>query len=157
MTNCSSIEKVCPRELYFDYTKHNFFIYVYLDPFQEINKKFHVDDNTSFTFKYRPFYIGKGSTGKGFRHNQHLADYINNREKIKTKDKVNYLEEIKKKMDSNTDLHKPSTPEEYKKMWIVILKSVDTHHELVQLEHNLISSLGRIRDGGNGLLVNVLR
>jgi len=158
----SKFEKVRPRLHYFDYNEHKFFIYVYLDPFTEKHNKYKLPNGDIIEFMYLPVYIGKG-TGAGFRHNQHIAEYLKNGEEnlngrvIHNELKRRKFKEIEQNMIryGHGDINLPRTWEEYKKNWIIILNEYGAAQQLEAAERNFIKGIGTQRRG-TGPLVNAL-
>ncbi len=157
----NQLEKVKPRINHFDYNKYPFYTYVYLDPFKEVQLKYRLPGQY-LEFAYEPIYIGK-ATGAGFRHNQHIAEYLKNGLEVNNHRKV--FNDIKKQkfieLEKNMELHGhkdfklPRNWEEYQRDWIIILKAMDNHDALVRFESDTIKKIGTIKRG-NGPLVNIL-
>jgi hypothetical protein len=150
--SCPRLAKVCPRINHFDYKKYNFFIYVYLDPWTPVDKKYLINGD-EIEFKYQPWYLGKGANGPMFRHNQHLADYLKGRELVKSPEKQHMFDYISKQIEQNRNPNLPSTWDEYKFFWIVILRQFKTERENRDWEREAIKVIGR--NIHSGPLVNV--
>jgi hypothetical protein len=149
--------KVYPRKIDFNYIKDQFFLYVYLDPFQELTKPLKVNVNGhDYCFAYNPIYLGKG-TGSGYRQNQHLTNFQNDRERnIK---KIQIFQEINKNMalaaaKSNND--KPWSWKEYKDQFIIILDTFEDPKMLVKTEMDFINKIGTLWEG-KGPLTNKIK
>lgn len=155
------LEKVRPRINHFDYKRYPFYVYVYLNPFVEAQSKYKLPGEY-IEFAYEPFYVGK-ATGAGFRHNQHIAEYLKNGTEtvnhvtIKDPFKKEAFKELEKNMKlfGHKDIKYPRNWEEYQKDWIVIVKAVSDQFALVRYEKNLIKTIGTIKKG-TGPLVNIL-
>jgi len=136
--------KMYPREVQFQYQKHRYFIYVYLDPFKEYikdNQLGYIKDPNVF-FGYEPFYIGKGVNGHGYRFNQHLSSYLSGKEKNQYK--INKFKEIEEKMKSNKYPDKPRNWNDFKNTCILIYKTFSNEQELLENEMLLINKIGII-------------
>ena len=70
-----SFQKVIPRDNYHDISVHKYYIYCYLDPFRSGEYHFKIMGKP-FTFGYEPVYVGKASSAHGYRHNQHIAEFL---------------------------------------------------------------------------------
>ncbi len=151
--------KVYPSKVDFQYQAHKFFIYVYLDPFQEFPTAMIYKAGTpkkEFCFAYQPIYIGKG-TGAGYRQNQHLKAFQNKRENNKYK--VEAFQKIQEGMANAAaigDHSKPWNWDEYKKSYIKILETFDSPEELLRFETELIKEIGTQWDN-TGPLSNKIR
>jgi len=145
--------KAFPREFRFNYLKHRYFLYVYLDPFKCYldNKELGYIENPDYFFGYEPFYIGKGTNGHGYRMNQHISIFQKNQETNIIKRKK--FEEIETKMKSNKYPDKPKNWTEYKNNYIIILNTFNSEKELQDAEIILINKIGTIYQQ-NGPLVN---
>jgi len=154
-------DKVSPRINYHNYKIHNFYIYVYLDPFQQQYYKYRINGEI-IEFAYRPVYIGK-ATNQGFRHNQHIAEYLKNGQEsdrgktIHNQIKKEYFKKIETNMIKlgNSNPNYPRNWKEYQANWIIIMKSFQTQQQLQRAEADLIKGIGTIRKG-TGPLVNAL-
>jgi hypothetical protein len=139
--------KVFPRVQQFNYLKDLFFLYVYMDPFQELKKPLAINiDNQDYCFAYTPFYIGKG-TGAGYRHHQHLAAFKNNTENNKFK--VAAFNELSSKMATaaaKQEHDKPWTIKEYQGSYIVIIKTFEDPKQLLKFEMQMINKIGTLWD-----------
>jgi hypothetical protein len=168
MNNYLSIQKVFPKENYFDLNKHKFYIYCYLDPFKPLNKELLIKDaqfgiNEKIQFGYEPIYIGKASTSHGYRHNQHIAEFLKGIDSEEPQHdeylthynliKMQKFKEIGQNMLNNNNPNLPSSWEEYQKYWIIILKTFDTPQSLLINEKVFIREIGTIKNN-NGPLTN---
>jgi hypothetical protein len=144
-----SFQKVYPRENYHDIQQHNFYIYCYLNPFVTVDKKIIIEGEV-FHFAYEPVYIGKASTRHGYRHNQHIAEFLHG---VDSQEPGNIIGNdikkqtfffIDKQLKENNDPNLPSSWEEYQKQWIIILKKYDTPEKLIAAEKEFIKSIGTI-------------
>lgn len=136
--------KMYPRNLEYDYNKTRFYLYFYLDPF-----KCYLDDeelryiNLSFDkiyFAYEPFYVGKGTNRVGYRMNQHINDFLKNKDKgnrLKNK----RFEEMQTKLKENGQ-----TLLDYKKNYIIIYKTFKDEKELIEAEMEVINTIGNLWD-----------
>jgi len=155
------LEKVKPRINYFDYNKYHYYIYVYLDPFEQKYSSYKVQGQL-IEFAFRPVYIGK-ATNQGFRHNQHIAEYLKNGQEsnghqvIHNQLKKEYFQLIERNMKllGHTNVMLPRNWEEYQRDWVIILKALPDSNSLAVYEKRLISTIGTIRKG-TGPLVNAL-
>jgi hypothetical protein len=149
--------KVYPRKINFSYTRDNFFIYIYLDPFQELVKaKSYKIDNTEYCFAYMPIYVGKG-TGAGYRQNQHLTSFKSGKENNVLK--VEAFKRIQEKMAdaaAKQDHTKPWNWKEYQDGYIIILETFNNPKKLLSFEIELIQSIGTIFDH-SGPLTNKIK
>ncbi len=155
----SKYQKVFPRVDYHDYLTHNFYTYVYLDPFAPKQLKYRINGKL-LEFAFEPFYIGRSARGRSFRHNQHIKEHLmgeENKNNIKIhnrikKDKFRELESNMRKF-GNSSPDYPSTWDEYQKHWIIILNTYDTVQQLNRHEEDLIRSIGT-KKRGTGILTN---
>jgi hypothetical protein len=124
-----------------------FFIYMYLDPFQEyVKPKEYNILNKNYCFAYAPIYVGKG-TGAGYRQNQHLSTFISGRENNQYKKQV--FDNIQRKMAdaaAKGDHTKPWNWKEYQNAYIVILETFHDPKQLLKFEMELIQGIGTIFD-----------
>jgi len=159
ITKYLDMYKVLPRIPYHDYTKHNFYIYCYIDPFTKKYQKYNIAGE-EFNFAYRPIYIGKASN-KGFRHAQHIPEFIKSGKeqegnvKIYNALKRKTFQELENNMKINNNYELPKDWEEYKKNWIIILKVCNSQEELIQTEKDFIKGIGTIKKR-TGPLVNAI-
>jgi len=135
--------KVYPRKLDFNYLKDQFFVYVYLNPFEEYNraKSFKISGK-EYCFGYEPIYIGKG-TGAGYRQNQHLTTFLKGRENNRFKN--NTLERISKNMANaaaKQDISKPWNWKEYQEGYVIVLETFPDPKQLLKFEMEIINSIG---------------
>jgi len=149
--------KVYPRKIDFNYMRDNFFIYIYLDPFQEQVRPLSYNINSKeYCFAYMPIYVGKG-TGAGYRHNQHLTSFIKGNESNPYK--VQTLKLIHEKMAdaaAKQDHTKPWNWDEYQKSFIIILETFEDSAQLLKFEVNLIQGIGTLFDN-TGPLTNKIK
>jgi hypothetical protein len=149
--------KVYPRKLNFNYMSDKFFIYVYLDPFQPLNKplKFNINQN-EYCFAYMPIYIGKG-TGAGYRHNQHIASFVNSSEKNKFKVAAfHMIQENMAAAAAKQENDKPWNWKEYQAQFVVILETFNDPKQLLKFEMEIINKIGRVQDH-SGPLTNIIK
>lgn len=161
METDNSLGKVSPRINHFDHHQYQFYVYVYLDPFAHVNLKYMVGQ-VPYHFAYAPIYIGK-ATGQGYRHNQHIAEYLKfGSEELGS---IKIHNELKKKTFANLErnmikygnssTHLPRNWEEYQRDWVIVLAGYDDQESLVQGEKLLIRSIGTVRKN-TGPLVNAI-
>lgn len=153
--------KVYPRIDVHDYNKHKFYIYCYLDPFDFNPKKYNIKlpNNQNFVFGYRPLYIGK-ATGNGYRHHQHLVEFAKSNVDI-DKDlktfpnqwKKQHFMKLEKELVNNRDSNLPSSWNEYKQHWIILLDIANSQEELIIKEKAFINGIGTLRKN-SGVLTN---
>jgi hypothetical protein len=149
--------KVYPRKIDFNYMKDRFFIYVYLNPFKELTTPLKVRvGSKEFCFAYEPVYLGKG-TGAGYRHNQHLTSFKNNKESNQFKIKT--FMEIQRGMTQaavNRDFKYPLNWKDYQDQYIIILETFKTAEQLLRFEVEMIKKIGTQFDG-SGPLANKIK
>ena len=156
------LEKVRPRINHFDYKKYPFYVYVYLDPFKPEQTKYKLPGQY-LEFAYRPIYVGKATNGAGFRHNQHIAEYLKTGKEVEgtttihNETKKQAFKELEKNMElyGSTNAMLPRNWKEYQRDWIIIIKALDNPFELKRFEATVIKTIGTIRRG-TGPLVNAL-
>lgn len=156
------LEKVRPRVNHFDYKKYQFYVYVYLNPFKEIQLKYKLPGQY-LEFAYEPIYVGKGTNGKGYRLNQHIKEYLKTGKETKgsytihNEVKKRAFKQLEKDMQQygNSNPKYPRNWEEYKKNWIIVIKALDSQFDLQRFEATVIKTVGTIRRG-TGPLVNAL-
>lgn len=145
--------KVYPRELKFDYLKHRYYIYIYLNPFKSYidnNELGYIEDPQLF-FGYEPIYVGKGVSGHGYRFNQHISKFLKGQETNQKKKEK--FKEIEKLMQSRND--GPKNWNDYKQNYIVIYKTFPNEKELLFYEMTLINKIGTLYSTENpGPLTN---
>jgi len=145
--------KMYPKEFNYDYKKHRYYIYIYLDPFTsylEHNQLGYIEKPEIF-FGFEPFYVGKGTSGHGYRLNQHIQHFIKNKEKNEFKRyKMN---EIQQKMFSNKYPDKPKNWKEFQDHFVMVYKAFDNEQDLMNTEKLLINKIGTIKNM-DGPLVN---
>ena len=157
----NQLEKVRPRINHFDYKLYPFYTYVYLNPFKEVQLKYKLPGQY-LEFAYEPFYVGK-ATGAGFRHNQHIAEYLKSGKETVNHKTVHdpFKKEAFKQLEQNmkqygsSNVKYPRNWEEYQKDWIVIIKASSNADALARFEKNVISTIGTLKSG-RGPLVNIL-
>jgi len=155
------LEKVRPRINHFDYKKYPFYVYVYLDPFDEKQYKFKMPGEY-LEFAYTPIYIGK-ATGAGFRQNQHIAEFVkSDKEVIGHRTVYNQVKrerfkklELDMKQYGHKNIKYPRNWEEYQKNWVIIIKAFSNSDALVRYEAAAIKTVGTTKRG-NGPLSNAL-
>lgn len=139
--------KVYPRKMDFNYNIDNLFIYVYLNPFEELHKaKQYTAGNVDYCFAYNPVYIGKG-TGAGYRQHQHLTAFLQNRESNKYK--VDAFSKIQSQMAEAAavgDHTKPWNWKEYQERFIIILAAFKDPKQLLRTEMELVNSIGTLHN-----------
>jgi len=149
--------KVYPRKINFNYMADRYFVYVYLNPFDELQQALkYTAGGTDYCFAYQPIYIGKG-TGAGYRQNQHLNAYINKRERNPYK--IQVLKDIEDKMAvaaARGDHTKPWNWKEYQDGYVIILETFETPAELLKFEMELINAIGT-QHSGSGQLANKIQ
>lgn len=158
--------KVFPKENYFDNKNHFFYIYCYLNPFKpEVHK--YIINGKLVTFGYEPLYIGKASTNHGYRHNQHIAEFLKAQDSEEPQptqptqpmqspnQSVNNLsshnlikmEKFKKLEEEMLKNQNPALPHnwtEYQSNWIIILSKYNNPTDLIEAEKNYIKTIGTI-------------
>ena len=145
--NILKLYKVFPKIENFNYLRYQYYIYVYLNPFKEYKKpklvNFKTDKNYEFIFAYEPIYIGKASTGTGYRHNQHIQKFQSNQEhnQLKVK-KFKELESGFEKAKKENSIYLPHNWKEYQSNWIVILQEFNNPKDLLNFEVTFIKTLG---------------
>lgn len=154
-----SFQKVIPRENYHDLNIHNFYIYCYLNPFEKCDLRFKILGK-DYTFGYLPIYIGKASTNHGYRHNQHISEFLHGMDSDEPNSGINHDKqkvflEIDKNMKENNDPNLPSNWVEYQKNWIIILTHFDLASELITAEKEFIKTIG-VRYKETGPLTNAI-
>jgi len=145
--------KMYPRELKYDYLKHRYYIYIYLDPFNSYldHDMLGYIDKPDILFGFEPWYVGKGTTGHGYRLNQHIKKYLSKQETNKLK--LEKFKEIEKKMQSNKYPDKPKNWKEYQDNWIMVYHNFSTERELMDMEQLIINKIGT-KYNNKGTLVN---
>ncbi len=149
--------KVYPRKLDFNYNADNFFIYVYLDPFQEFDKPvIYKADNKEYCFAYAPIYLGKG-TGAGYRQHQHLAAFKAQREtNIYKKEVFSRIQNQMADAAALNDHTKPWNWKEYQDRYIVVLRTFQEPKLLLKFEMELINHIGTMHSK-KGTLANKIQ
>lgn len=139
--------KVYPRLTNFNYNIDNLFIYIYVDPFEELEKpKAYKAGGTEYCFAYSPIYLGKG-TGAGYRQHQHLQAFIQGREKNPYK--VAAFKKIQGQMAeaaATGDHTKPWNWKEYQERYIIILRTFQNPKDLLKFEMELIKNIGTVHN-----------
>jgi len=157
----NQLEKVRPRINHFDYKQYPFYTYVYLNPFKDVQSKYRLPGQF-LEFAYEPFYVGK-ATGSGFRHNQHIAEYLRtgveskNHKTVHDPHKRDAFRQLEKNMKQygQSDVRYPRNWEEYQKDWIIVIKASSNPDALARFEKSVISAIGTLKNG-RGPLVNIL-
>lgn len=150
--------KMFPRLHEFSYMRDKYFIYVYLNPFKEYRTslKFKVQ-GIQFCSAFEPIYVGKGTNGNGYRHNQHISAFLNNKENNRIKVKI--FKEIENEMKKAKELklvNKPWDWQEYQKGWVFVVRSLNSQEELKRFEMQMINTIGTRWDA-TGPLVNKIK
>jgi len=154
-------DKVSPRVARFDYRKHKYAIYIYLDPFHsgEYEYKFKCYGKPQ-TVKsaYLPVYVGKLENSLQYRMNHHINNFARNIEDSQNQFKKKFFQELERqieqnKQSGNPDNLMPKSLDEYKNNWIIIIKTFDNPKDLREYERELIKAIGTQYDG-SGPLVN---
>ena len=131
-------DKVKPRVFRYNYLKHKYAVYMYLDPFESGHFK--------YEFKccgvpqvvesaYKPVYVGKLESPMQYRMNQHLNNFVRDFQESKNQYKRKFFDDLVLNIQRNRDSGAPDTLmpqdlDEYKKHWIIILKSFDSPQEV---------------------------
>ena len=152
-------DKVSPRVVRFDYRKHKYAVYMYLDPFHS--------GNYEYKFKccgkiqnvktgYLPVYVGKLENSLQYRMNQHVNNFIKDFQDTQNQYKRKFFQELEKqiednKQSGNPDNLMPRNLDEYKKHWVVIIKTFDNPKDLREYERELIKAIGTQFDGSGPL------
>jgi hypothetical protein len=138
----------------FNYARDNFFVYVYLNPFEEFDKpKKYKVGSQEFCFAYEPIYIGKG-TGAGYRQHQHLAAFRQGRETNPYKKEIfESIYDDMAKAAAENDHTKPWNWKEYQDRYIIILDTFQDPKLLLKFEIDLIKNIGTLH-GKKGPLAN---
>lgn len=157
--NYLKFSKVYPKENYHNYNIHSFYIYCYLDPFNLKFTKYNIFGEDIY-FAYEPIYIGKATTFHGYRHNQHIMEFLNGKDSEEKNTNYNHIKkdkfkELEKKLKENKNPALPSNWEEYKKYWIIILKQYNNQMDLINAEKEFIKNIG-VRYKQTGPLVNAI-
>jgi len=146
--NVLKLYKFYPKIENFTYLRYQFYIYVYLDPFTELKKPKGIKVHTSkkdyeFMYIYEPFYVGKASTGMGYRHHQHIQKYQIGQEGNKLKvEKFKELERNFERARKENLYHLPQNWDEYKQNWIAIVQDFSNSKDLLEFEVSLIKKIG---------------
>lgn len=152
-------DKVSPRIHRFDYRKHKYAVYMYLNPFHsgDYEYKFHCCGKAQ-TLKsaYLPVYVGKLEHPLQFRMNQHLNNFKADRQDTQNQYKKQFFEELQRQMENNKGSGNPDTLmpynlDDYKKFWVVIIKTFDDKNQLAEYERELIKIIGCQFDGSGPL------
>jgi hypothetical protein len=143
--NLLRLYKIYPKIDNFNYMRYQFYIYIYLDPFEKLDKPFKIKapDNKDYCSAYTPIYVGKASRGAGYRHNQHIQSYLKNKENNVLK--IKKFKEIEKNMayaKKHNLIGVPHDWKEYQLNWIVIHQSFNDAKKLLDYEVKLIQTLG---------------
>jgi hypothetical protein len=143
----------------FQYQSYKFFIYVYLDPFQEFPTAYKVKAGNplvEYCFAFAPIYLGKG-TGAGYRQNQHLKAFLNKKEN--NPEKIKAFQKIQDGMADAVAIGDHTVPwnwDEYKSGYIKILEVFQDPKELIDFEMQMIKGLGTQWDN-TGYLSNKIK
>ena len=162
--NYMKFHKVEPRLNNYDYRTHKYAIYVYLDPFVVWDKKVAFEccgKKQKFHFYYLPIYVGKLESPIVYRQNHHLHFFRRGIKDVQNQYKEEYLREIERKMEEEResltpDPLMPKSWDDYKKGWIIILKTFSDKESLREFEKKLIQAIGVRRDN-SGPLVNIVK
>jgi len=153
------LEKVRPRINHFDYNKYHFYVYVYLNPFKPLQSKYKLPGHY-IEFAFEPIYIGK-ATNAGFRHNQHIAEYLKNGKEVINNVKIynelkrKKFKELEENMKHSNSVHLPRNWKEYQRDWVIIIKAFDNQFDSSRYERVAIKTIGTQRKG-TGVLVNAI-
>lgn len=147
--------KVYPKIQDFHHLKYKYYMYVYLDPFKELDKPLLFKSKKhEYISAYEPIYIGKASSGTGYRHNQHITNYINKKEH--NPQKIKKFQELEKNFRLAEKQHsftKPHNWKEYQSGWIILLEAFNDPKKLLESEVELIKNIGTVYNK-KGPLVN---
>ena len=154
-------DKVKPRVHRFDYKKHNYAVYIYLDPFHQGYYKYEFKccgRNEKLETAYLPVYIGKLEHPLQYRMNQHINNFARNIDDTQNQYKKRFFQELERqieqnKQSGNPDPLLPKNIDDYKKHWIIIVKTFNNKKDLAEYERELIKVIGTQYDG-SGPLVN---
>ena len=150
--------RIYPRIDSFNYLKHSFYIYCYLDPskcYLDDEKILEVDTSfKKFYFAYEPFYVGKGVNRVGYRFNHHINEFLANRpdSNIAKRQKFKEIEQKMRRRELPI-----TTWQEYKRDFIILMINFDNEKDLLQCEFELIHNIGSIyhkNENEKGSLVN---
>jgi len=154
-------DKVNPRVHRFDYRKHHYAVYMYLDPFHEGHYKYEFEccnKKQKLETAYLPVYVGKLERPLQYRMNHHLNRFVTDKEDSQNQYKHRFFEQLEQQIDNNKgsghpDTMMPKDMYDYKNHWIVIVKTFDNKDDLAEYERNLIKAIGCQFDH-SGPLVN---
>jgi len=152
--NLLKLYKIYPKIDDFNYLKYQFYIYIYLDPFKPLQKPYVFGIDQKYCSAYELLYVGKASRGAGYRHNQHINNFLIGKEHNHLK--VEAFKEIERKMKEAKLKNTPGVPhdwKEYQLNWIVVHKNFSDPKSLLKYEVALIQSIGT-RYTKKGPLVN---
>lgn len=150
--------KFYPKLHEFSYMREKYFVYIYLNPFKEYDRPYTFKVNgEEFCTMYEPIYVGKGTGGRGYRHNQHIKSFTSNKEQNSIKVKwFKYIEDEMKKAKENNNINKPWNWDEYKKGWVIVAKTFNNATDLLKFEVTMIQELGTRWDA-TGPLTNKIK
>jgi len=143
--NLLKLYKIYPKVDNFNYMRYQFYIYIYLDPFEKLSKAFDIKapNGKKYCSAYTPIYVGKASRGAGYRHNQHVQTYLkNNEHNILKVEKFRQIEKNMEYAKKNNLIGVPHNWKEYQLNWIIIHESFDDGKKLLDYEVGLIQSIG---------------
>jgi len=154
-------DKIKPRVYRFDYRKHKYAVYVYLNPFEHGDYKYEFrccGKKMKFESAYLPVYIGKLEHPLQYRMNQHVNNFSRKFEDTQNQYKKKFFEELERQIEHNKDSGNPDplmprNLDEYKKNWVIIIKAFDNVKDLREYERELIKAIG-VQYDGSGPLTN---
>ena len=154
-------DKVKPRVFRFDYRKHKYAVYMYLDPFHSGHYKYEFNccgKKQKIETAYLPVYVGKLERPLQYRMNQHINNFNRNIDDTQNQYKKKFFQELERQIEQNKESGNPDPLmprdlDEYKNNWIIIIKTFDDVNELREYERSLIKAIGTQFDG-SGPLVN---
>jgi len=154
-------DKVSPRVHRFDYRKHHYAVYIYLDPFQSGNYIYKFEccgKPQTLKTGYLPVYVGKLERPLQYRMNQHLNNFSAGREDTQNQYKKQFFQELERMIEANKNSGNPDNLmprdlDDYKKYWVVIVKTFDDKKQLAEYERNLIKAIG-VQYDSSGPLTN---
>lgn len=154
-------DKVNPRVFRFDYRKHKSAVYIYLDPFHSGVYKYEFEccgKKQKLETAYLPVYIGKLEHPLQYRMNQHVNNFTRDIAESQNQYKKKFFQELQRQIaqnreSGNPDPLMPRDLDEYKKNWIIIIKTFTNIDELREYEREMIKAIGAQFDS-SGPLVN---